>query len=187
MSFVHLHVHSTYSILDGFGKPADLVARAKELGMPALALTDHGTMFGTLDFYKAAKNAGIKPIIGLETYVAQRRMQDKDPQKDRHSYHLILLAKNKTGYQNLLKLASVSQLEGHYYNPRIDKIVLAEHSEGLIASSACMSGEVSRALLDNDHHRAERVVAWYREVLAEIIIISNSRTMTSPTNTVLTA
>ncbi|HHV05173.1 MAG TPA: DNA polymerase III subunit alpha [Anaerolineaceae bacterium] len=164
MSFVHLHVHSSYSILDGFGKPADLVARAKELGMPALALTDHGTMFGTLDFYKAAKSAGIKPIIGLETYVAQRRMQDKDPQKDRHSYHLILLAKNKTGYQNLLKLASVSQLEGHYYTPRIDKIALAEHSEGLIASSACMSGEVSRALLDNDHHRAERVVAWYREV-----------------------
>ena len=164
MSFVHLHVHSSYSILDGFGKPADLVARAKELGMPALALTDHGTMFGTLDFYRAAKNAGIKPIIGLETYLAPRRMQDKDAQKDRHASHLILLAKNKTGYQNLLKLASVSQLEGHYYTPRIDKKVLAEHSDGLIATSACISGEISRALLDNDHERAERAVAWYREV-----------------------
>ena len=167
MSFVHLHVHSTYSILDGFGKPADLVTRAKELGMSALALTDHGTMFGTLDFYRAAKSAGIKPIIGLEAYLAPRRMQDKDPQKDRHAYHLILLAKNKTGYQNLLKLASVSQLEGHYYNPRIDKITLAEHSEGLIASSACMSGEISRALLDNDHDRADRAVAWYRDVFGK--------------------
>lgn len=164
MSFVHLHVHSSYSILDGFGKPADLVARAKELGMPALALTDHGTMFGTLDFYRAANNVGIKPIIGLETYVAKRRMQDKDTQKDRQAYHLILLAKNETGYKNLLKLASVSQLEGHYYNPRVDKMVLAEHSEGLIATSACLAGEVSRALMDNDHERAERVVAWYREI-----------------------
>ena len=164
MSFVHLHVHSSYSILDGFGKPADLVARAKELGMPALALTDHGTMFGTLEFYNAAINAGIKPIIGLEAYLAPRRMQDKDGQQDRHSSHLILLARNQTGYQNLLKLASISQLEGFYYHPRIDKPTLAEHSEGLIVSSACMSGEISRALLDNDQDRASRTVAWYREV-----------------------
>ena len=167
MSFVHLHVHSSYSILDGFGKPADLVARAKELGMTALALTDHGTMFGTLDFYRSAKKEGIKPIIGLETYLAPRRMTDKEVQKDRHSSHLVLLAKNQTGYQNLLKLATMSQLEGFYYHPRIDKMVLAEHSEGIIATSACMSGEISRAILDNDHERAERSVAWYREVFGK--------------------
>ncbi len=167
MSFVHLHVHSSYSILDGFGKPADLVARAKELGMPALALTDHGTMFGTLDFYRAAKKEDIKPIIGLETYLAPRRMKDKDVQKDRHASHLVLLAKNQTGYQNLLKLATMSQLEGFYYHPRIDKVALAENSDGLIATSACMSGEISRALLDNDHERAERAVAWYREIFGK--------------------
>ena len=167
MSFVHLHVHSSYSILDGFGKPADLVARAKELGMNALALTDHGTMFGTLDFYRSAKKEGIKPIIGLETYLAPRRMTDKEVQKDRHASHLVLLAENQTGYQNLLKLATMSQLEGFYYHPRIDKVALAEHSEGIIATSACMSGEISRAILDNDHERAERAVAWYREVFGK--------------------
>ena len=167
MSFVHLHVHSSYSILDGFGKPADLVKRAKELGMNALALTDHGTMFGTLDFYRSAKKEGIKPIIGLETYLAPRRMTDKEAQKDRQASHLVLLAMNQTGYQNLLKLATASQLEGFYYHPRIDKTILAEHSEGIIATSACMSGEISRAILDNDHERAERAVAWYREVFGK--------------------
>ena len=120
MSFVHLHVHSTYSILDGFSKIKPLVARVKELGMPAVALTDHGTMFGTVEFFNAAVDAGIKPIIGLETYLAPRKMTDREPQRDKRTAHLLLLAENMTGYQNLLKIASASQLEGFYYRPRID-------------------------------------------------------------------
>lgn len=164
MSFVHLHVHSAYSVLDGFGSPTALVKRAKELGMPALALTDHGTMFGTLDFFQTATAEGIKPIIGLETYLAPRSMQDKDVSRDKYSSHLVLLAENMTGYRNLLSIASASQLEGFYYHPRIDKPYLAAHSEGLIALSACLSGEISRALLDNDPERAERSLAWYLDV-----------------------
>ena len=155
MSFVHLHVHSSYSILDGLASPSDLVKYSKQLGMSALALTDHGTMFGTLDFFKAAKTEGIKPIIGLETYLAPRTMLDKDVARDKKAYHLLLLAKNMTGYKNLLKIATVSQLEGFYYHPRIDKAYLAEHSEGLIATSACLAGEIPRALVDNDLARAE--------------------------------
>ncbi len=167
MSFVHLHVHSSYSVLDGFGSPSALVKRAKELGMPALALTDHGTMFGTLDFFQAATTEGIKPIIGLETYLAPRGMQDKDVSRDKSSSHLVLLAENMTGYQNLLSIASASQLEGFYYHPRIDKPYLAAHSEGLIALSACLSGELSRALLDNDPERAERNLAWYLDLFGK--------------------
>ncbi len=167
MSFVHLHVHSAYSVLDGFGSPTALVKRAKELGMPALALTDHGTMFGTLDFFQAATAEGIKPIIGLETYIAPRSMHDKDVSRDKYSTHLVLLAENMTGYHNLLSIASASQLEGFYYHPRIDKPYLAAHSEGLIATSACLSGELSRALLDNDSDRAERSLAWYLDVFGK--------------------
>ena len=150
MSFVHLHVHSSYSVLDGLASPKDLVQYTKELGMNALALTDHGTMFGTLDFFKAANVEGIKPIIGLETYMATRTMLDKDVSKDKKPYHLLLLAKNMTGYKNLLKIASASQLEGFYYHPRIDRQFLAEHTEGLIGTSACLAGEIPRALADND-------------------------------------
>ncbi|MFZ3070870.1 MAG: DNA polymerase III subunit alpha [Anaerolineaceae bacterium] len=164
MSFVHLHVHSSYSVLDGLGKPSDLVARVKELGMPAVALTDHGTMFGTIDFYKAAMNAGVKPIIGLETYVAPRSMNDKDVQKDKKPFHLVLLARNMQGYKNLLQIATASQLEGFYYHPRIDRAYLAGHAEGLIATSACLSGEISRALLVNDQEKAEHTLSWYLDV-----------------------
>ena len=167
MSFVHLHVHSTYSILDGFGAPADLVKRAKQLGMPALALTDHGTMFGTLDFFKAAKKEGIKPIIGLETYLAPRSMQDKDAIKDKHAYHLVLLAENMAGYQNLLQIATASQLEGFYYHPRVDRDFLAAHHEGLIASSACLSGEISRALQEDDLQKADRSADWYLQTFGK--------------------
>jgi DNA polymerase-3 subunit alpha len=167
MSFVHLHVHSTYSILDGFGAPTDLIKRAKQLGMPALALTDHGTMFGTLDFFKAAKKEGIKPIIGLETYLAPRTMQDKDSIKDKHAYHLILLAENMVGYQNLLQIATVSQLEGFYYHPRVDRDFLADHHEGLIASSACLSGEISRALQEDDLQKADRAADWYLQTFGK--------------------
>jgi len=164
MSFVHLHVHSTYSILDGFSQIKPLVARAKELGMPAIALTDHGTMYGTVEFFIAAKEAGIKPIIGLETYLAPRKMTDRDPRRDKRSAHLLLLAENMTGYQNLLKIASASQLEGFYYRPRIDQNFLAEHSEGLIATSGCLSGQIPRAIYNNDLERGEKFLSWYLDV-----------------------
>jgi DNA polymerase-3 subunit alpha len=164
MSFVHLHVHSTYSILDGFSQIEPLVRRAKELGMPAVALTDHGTMFGTVEFFDAAVAAGIKPIIGLETYLAPRRMTDRDPKRDKRAAHLLLLAENMTGYQNLLKIASASQLEGFYYRPRIDHDYLAKHSEGLIVTSGCLSGEIPRALHNDDLERAEKKLQWYLNV-----------------------
>ena len=167
MSFVHLHVHSSYSVLDGFGKPAELVSRVKQLGMPAVALTDHGTMFGTIDFYKAANKAGIKPIIGLETYLAPRSRFDKDVQKDRRPFHLLLLAENMTGYHNLLEIASVSQLEGFYYHPRVDREFLSTHSEGIIATSACISGEISRAILEGDPQKAEVALDWYLETFGK--------------------
>jgi DNA polymerase-3 subunit alpha len=164
MSFVHLHVHSTYSILDGFSQIKPLVARAKQLGMPALALTDHGTMYGAVEFFKTATKAGIKPIIGLETYLSARRMTDRDPLYDKRSAHLLLLAENMTGYQNLLKIASASQLEGFYYRPRIDRSFLKAHNEGLIVTSGCLSGEIPRALLNNNLERAEQSLKWYLEV-----------------------
>ncbi len=164
MSFVHLHVHSTYSILDGFSKIKPLVKRVKELGMPAVALTDHGTMFGTVEFFNAAMDAGIKPIIGLETYIAPRRMCDRHPQKDKRAFHLLLLAENMTGYQNLLKIASASQLEGFYYVPRIDRDFLAKHNEGLIATSGCLSGEIPKALLQSNPAKAEKNLRWYLDV-----------------------
>src|SRR5690606_22327761 len=131
--------------------------------MNALALTDHGTMFGTLNFFQEAIKEGIKPIIGLEAYVAPRSMLDKDVSKDKKPYHLLLLAKNMTGYKNLLKIASVSQLEGFYYHPRIDKAFLADHTEGLIGTSACLAGEIPRALNDNDLAKAESSLNWYKE------------------------
>jgi DNA polymerase-3 subunit alpha len=164
MSFVHLHVHSTYSILDGFSQIKPLVQRAKEYGMPALALTDHGTMYGTVEFYNAAVAAGIKPIIGIETYLAPRKMTDRDPRRDKRAAHLLLLAENMTGYQNLLKIASASQLEGFYYRPRIDKAYLASHNEGLIATSGCISGEIPRALFNNDLERGRKRLEWYLDV-----------------------
>lgn len=163
MSFVHLHVHSSYSVLDGLASPKDLVKYTKELGMDTLALTDHGTMFGTLDFFKTARAEGIKPIIGLETYMAPRSMHDKDVSRDKRAYHLLLLAKNMTGYKNLLKIATVSQLEGFYYHPRIDRQFLAEHTEGLIGTSACLAGEISKALEDNDLAKAESALHWYKD------------------------
>ncbi len=164
MSFVHLHVHSTYSILDGFSQIQPLVQRAKDFGMPALALTDHGTMYGAVTFFNAAIEAGIKPIIGLETYLSPRKMTDRDPRYDKKAFHLLLLAENMTGYQNLLKIASTSQLEGFYYRPRIDRDFLKAHNEGLIATSACLSGEIPRALFNNDQKRAESALKWYMEV-----------------------
>lgn len=162
--FVHLHVHSEYSLLDGLSRLPQLAARAREMNMPALALTDHGTMFGTLDFYRACKKEGVKPILGVETYLAARRMTDKDAQKDRNRFHLLLLAQNQTGYQNLLQIASDSQLEGYYYRPRIDHDYLAAHSDGLIATTGCLSGEIPRALQEGNRKKAEKLMGWYVDV-----------------------
>ena len=164
MSFVHLHVHSQYSVLDGFSSIKKLISRAKEMEMPAVALTDHGTMFGVIDFFNTAVKAGIKPIIGLETYVAPRSMMEKHARLDKKSAHLLLLAENMAGYKNLLKIASASQLDGFYYNPRIDHEYLADHADGLIATSACMSGEISLAFRDNDEEKAEKLLEYYLDV-----------------------
>lgn len=161
MSFAHLHVHTQYSLLDGFSDPKKLVARAKEMGMPAVAITDHGTMHGVIEFFNAAQAVGIKPIIGLEAYMAQRRMTDKDVKFDKQSHHLLLLAENQTGYQNLLKIASAAQLDGFYYYPRIDHDFLAAHSEGLICSTGCLSSEVPRAILEKGPEEARKLLDWY--------------------------
>ncbi|NWF62821.1 MAG: DNA polymerase III subunit alpha [Chloroflexi bacterium] len=164
MSFAHLHVHTEYSLLDGFSNIKNLVQRVKEMNMDSVAITDHGTMFGVIDFYKAAKAEGVKPIIGLEAYMAARGMKDKDSKLDRSSFHLLLLAENDTGYRNLLKIASAAQLDGFYYYPRIDHEFLAAHSEGLICTSGCMSAEIPRALLNDNPEEALRKWNWYYDV-----------------------
>jgi len=164
MSFAHLHVHTEYSLLDGFSNIKKLVKRVKELNMEHVAITDHGTMFGVIDFYKAAKAEGLKPIIGLEAYMAARTMKDKDSKLDRTSTHLLLLAENETGYRNLLKIASAAQMEGFYYYPRIDHEFLAAHAEGLIATSGCMSAEIPRSLLNEKPEEAVKKWDWYSEV-----------------------
>jgi DNA polymerase-3 subunit alpha len=135
--FVHLHTHSHYSLLDGLSKVPDLVKRAHELGMPALALTDHGSMYGAIEFFKECKKVGINPIIGVEAYMAERTRFDKEPGIDSKRYHLTLLAKNGAGYKNLMKMVSKSNIEGFYYKPRMDTDLLKEHSEGIICLSGC--------------------------------------------------
>jgi DNA polymerase-3 subunit alpha len=167
MSFVHLHVHSEYSLLDGFSNIKKLVARAREMGMPALALTDHGTMFGVIDFYNAARSAGVKPIVGIEAYLAPRGMGSRDSQLDKKSTHLLLLAENQIGYQNLLKLASAAQLNGFYYYPRVDHELLAAHQEGIICTSGCMSAEVPQLLANGNYVAARKQLDWYYEVFGK--------------------
>lgn len=167
MSFVHLHVHTQYSLLDGFSNIKQLVKRVKELNMPAVAITDHGTMFGVIEFYNAAKEAGIKPIIGLEAYLAPRGMHDRDAKLDKSAHHLLLLARNDTGYQNLLKIASAAQLEGFYYHPRIDHAFLAAHAEGLIATSGCMAAEIPRIIIEQGADAARAKLDWYYDVFGK--------------------
>ncbi|MGQ9467122.1 MAG: DNA polymerase III subunit alpha [Anaerolineae bacterium] len=161
--FVHLHVHSHYSLLDGLCSPRALTQRAAELGMPALAITDHGALYGVVEFYQAAQEAGIKPIIGIEAYLASRRLHDRNAAEDRKPYHLLLLAQNQTGYKNLLRLATIAMLEGYYYKPRIDKETLARYGEGLILFSGCGSSEIPRLIIEGRLEEARAAIAWYRD------------------------
>ena len=167
MKFVHLHTHSHYSLLDGLSKIDELVSRAKELGMESMALTDHGVMYGAIEFYQKAKKAGIKPIIGCEVYISENSMHDKRPNIDNKRYHLILLAKNNTGYKNLIKIVSAAHLEGYYYKPRVDKEFLRKHSEGLIALSACLGGELSRAIISKSYEKAKKIALEHEEIFGK--------------------
>lgn len=165
--FVHLHVHTEYSLLDGAGRVGRLVERAKELGMKSLAITDHGVMYGVVDFYKKAKSQGIKPIIGCEVYVAARGRKDRDPKYDSNQYHLVLLVKNETGYNNLIKMVSMGFTEGFYYKPRVDMALLRQYSEGLVALSACLAGEIPALLMNGSYEKAKEVALQYREIFGE--------------------
>ncbi len=165
--FVHLHVHTEYSLLDGAARIKELVKAAKEQDMPALAITDHGVMFGVLDFYKEAKKQGIKPILGCEVYVAPRSMQDKEAKVDDSPYHLVLLAENNEGYQNLLQIVSLGFTEGFYYKPRVDKETLRKYSKGLIALSACYAGEVAQAIVKSNPEEAKRVALEYNNIFGQ--------------------
>ena len=162
--FTHLHVHTEYSLLDGSAKIGDLLDRAKELGMTHLAITDHGAMYGAIDFYKAAKNKGIKPIIGCEVYLAARTRFDKEPM-DARSYHLVLLAENNEGYQNLIKLVSIAYIEGFYRKPRIDLELLKKYHKGIIALGACLAGPVSRRILNDEYEAAKEAAMTLEEIM----------------------
>ncbi len=162
--FVHLHTHTEYSLLDGASRVKDLVKNAKELGNPAIAITDHGVMYGVVDFYKAAKQDGIKPIIGCEVYVAPRTRFDRVPRVDDNSYHLVLLAKNLQGYRNLMNVVSRGFLEGFYYKPRVDVELLQENAEGIIALSGCLAGEVAQLILKDKVSEAEELACRYRDI-----------------------
>lgn len=165
--FIHLHTHSHYSLLDGLSKIDALVARAVELEMPALALTDHGNLYGAIEFYQKARKAGIKPILGIEAYVARRTRHDKVSGIDDKRYHLTLLATNIEGWRNLIQLSTRSHLEGFYYKPRVDKELLREHSGGIIALSGCMTGEIARALLSGERERARDLVLEYKSIFGD--------------------
>ncbi|RYG62035.1 PHP domain-containing protein, partial [bacterium] len=167
--FCHLHVHSEYSLLDGANRVKDMAKRAAEMDMPALAITDHGVMYGAIDHYTACKSVGIKPIIGVEAYVAPRTHKDKDSQLDsqKKTNHLTLWAKNKQGYQNLVKLTTRAHLDGFYYKPRIDHELLKEHSEGVICGSACLGGEIPQFIMGKKLDLAQERAEMYREIFGK--------------------
>jgi DNA polymerase-3 subunit alpha len=167
MAFTHLHVHTEYSLLDGAARVTELVKAAADQGMDSLAITDHGNMFGIIDFYDEAVKAKIKPILGCEVYTAARSLTDRDPVKDKHQGHLVLLAENMTGYKNLMKIVSTAYTKGFYYKPRVDKDLLRKYSEGLIALSACIAGDVQRKLLNNDYAGAKKEALELREIFGD--------------------
>jgi DNA polymerase-3 subunit alpha len=165
--FIHLHTHSHYSLLDGLSKIPDMVKQCKKNGMNALAITDHGNMYGAIEFYKEAKKAGIKAIIGVEAYIAERSRKDKEPGVDNKRYHLTLLAKNKQGYKNLMRLVTLANIEGYYYKPRMDKEIIREFHEGIICMSGCMGSQVSRAVLADNFEKAEELIKEHQEIFGK--------------------
>lgn len=165
--YVHLHNHTQFSLLDGLTRIPDLINFVKETGMEAVAMTDHGTLSGAIEFYKEATAQGIKPIIGIETYVASRKHTDKDPQKDKQRFHLIIHAMNEQGLRNLFKLSTIANLDGYYYYPRIDHDLLEKYNEGLIVTSACMGGEVGTAVRDGDMDKAREIASWYKSIFGD--------------------
>src|SRR3990172_4475974 len=167
--FTHLHVHTEFSLLDGMCRIPQLVARAKELGMDSLALTDHGVMYGAIQFYLAARETGINPIIGCEVYIAQESHATRNA-SDKRPYHLLLLARNQTGYRNLIQLTTKAHLEGFYYKPRVDKELLTRHHEGLIALSACMGGELPQLILQGRLDEARQAARWYKETFGDFYL-----------------
>src|SRR5678809_1018963 len=165
--FVHLHLHTEYSLLDGACRLDKLIDRAHELKFPALSVTDHGVMYGAIDFYQQARNKGIKPIIGCEVYVAPgSRLEKKSSSGGKDVYnHLVLLAKDEVGYKNLVKLASDAHLRGYYYKPRIDKEILAAHKEGILALSGCLASEIPEAIAKDDLKKAREAIDWFKQTL----------------------
>ena len=168
MAFTHLHVHTEYSLLDGSGKIKEMLPRAKELGMDSLAITDHGVMYGVIDFYKMAKKVGIKPILGCEIYVAPGSRFDREKSQDEDRYHhLVLLAENNQGYRNLMKIVTRGFTEGYYYRPRVDYEVLETYHEGIIALSACLAGEIPRKIVKDDYEGAKESALKLRSIFGE--------------------
>lgn len=165
--YVHLHNHTQFSLLDGLTRIPDLVEFVQGSGMEAVAMTDHGTLSGAIEFYKEATAKGIKPLIGIETYIAARKHTDKDPQKDKQRYHLIVIAMNNKGYENLMKLSTIANVDGFYYYPRIDHDLLEQYNEGLIVSSACLGGEIGDALKQDQYQKAKEVATWYKGVFGD--------------------
>ena len=165
--YVHLHNHTQYSLLDGLTKVPKLIQHVKDAGMTAVAMTDHGTLSGTIEFYKEAQGTGVKPIIGMEAYVAARTRHDRDASKDKNYYHLIILAMNNQGYQNLMKLSTLANLEGVYYKPRVDHEILEQYNEGLIILSGCIGGEIGDSLRNNQYEQALKTAAWYKQVFGD--------------------
>src|SRR5207302_8590065 len=163
-SFVHLHLHTEYSLLDGAVRMKELMQKAVEFGMPAVAVTDHGNLFGAIEFYQEATRAGIKPIIGCEAYVAPRSHKEKASSLREAAYHFTLLAQNDNGYRNLVKLISTAHLDGFHYRPRIDKELLAQHSEGLMGLSGCLAGEINSAIQADNIDKAKQAAAEYRDI-----------------------
>jgi len=165
--FVHLHTHTYHSLLDGLTKIDALIDNVKANGMEAVAITDHGTMSGSIEFFKEAKSKGVKPILGIEAYVAARTRFDRDPAHDKPRYHLILLAKNQTGWQNLCALTSKAWMEGQYYKPRIDHDIMEKYSEGVVCLSGCAGSEISESIRSGDFERARELAKWYQSVYGE--------------------
>src|SRR4030042_5610320 len=165
--FVHLHVHTEYSLLDGLTKISSLFKYLKEIDMDSIAITDHGAMYGVVEFYKRAKSTGIKPIIGMEGYSTNIPHKEKPERGKTQNFHIILLAKNEEGYKNLMKITSIAHLEGYYYRPRVDRETLEKYSKGLICTSSCPLGEIGQAILGNDYVKAKDIAKWFLEVFGE--------------------